>query len=158
MWRDQVWILTSMLMHIITVWGQYNVHRQDPFRQLSATLQTYQRASCDGEAVNLECPTGTKISIQLVQYGRSKPSKEVRFRVRPHRLSMALIKSDTKWLINPSLLSSAGVQGFFKHKKASHNTLRSLKSSDTMDTVFLGDEIDVQIRQIYEWMKRRCLP
>ena len=69
--------------------AQYNVYRQDPFALLSATLQTYQRASCDGQALNLECPTGTKISIQLVQYGRSKPSSEVR------HLTSKIWKSDT---------------------------------------------------------------
>ena len=33
--------------------------------------QTYQRAACDGQTINLDCPPGTKIAIQLVQYGRS---------------------------------------------------------------------------------------
>ena len=41
------------------------------------TLQTYQKAACDGQAINLECPSGTKIAIQLVQYGRSLPSSQV---------------------------------------------------------------------------------
>ena len=57
---------------------QYKVYRQDPFALLSGTLQTYQEASCDNEALSLECPAGTKISIQLVQYGRSAPSAQVR--------------------------------------------------------------------------------
>ena len=58
--------------------GQYTVYRQDPFALLSGTLQTYQRAACDSQVLNLECPVGTKISIQLVQYGRSLPSAQVR--------------------------------------------------------------------------------
>ena len=57
---------------------QYNVYRQDPFAVLSRTLLTYQQAACDGTVLNLVCPTGTKISIQLVQYGRTAPSSEVR--------------------------------------------------------------------------------
>lgn len=56
---------------------QYKVQRQDPFALLSATLQTYQEASCDNQVLSLECPSGTKISIQLVQYGRSAPSNQV---------------------------------------------------------------------------------
>lgn len=58
--------------------GQYNVYRQDPFAILSRTLLTYQQAACDGQVLNLLCPTGTKISIQLVQYGRTAPSSQVR--------------------------------------------------------------------------------
>ena len=57
---------------------QYNVYRQDPFAVLSRTLLTYQQAACDGTVLNLVCPPGTKISIQLVQYGRTAPSTEVR--------------------------------------------------------------------------------
>ena len=38
---------------------------------LSTFKQTYQRAACDGQTINLDCPPGTKIAIQLVQYGRS---------------------------------------------------------------------------------------
>ncbi|XP_043204864.1 protein eva-1 homolog C-like, partial [Amphibalanus amphitrite] len=37
---------------------------------LSGTLRTFQVASCDGELLRLECPAGTTVSIQLVQYGR----------------------------------------------------------------------------------------
>jgi hypothetical protein len=40
-------------------------------------IQTYQKAACDGQTINLDCPSGTKIAIQLVQYGRSAPSSEV---------------------------------------------------------------------------------
>lgn len=56
---------------------QYKVHRQDPFALLSGTLRTYQQAACDSQVLNLLCPTGTKISIQLVHYGRSAPSSQV---------------------------------------------------------------------------------
>lgn len=56
---------------------QYDVYRQDHFALLSGTLLTYQQAACDGQVLNLLCPTGTKISIQLVQYGRSAPSSQV---------------------------------------------------------------------------------
>ena len=63
------------------IWGlgysQYNVYRQDPFAILSRTLLTYQQAACDGQVLNLICPTSTKISIQLVQYGRTAPSSQV---------------------------------------------------------------------------------
>ena len=45
-------------------------------------IQTYQKAACDGQAINLDCPSGTKIAIQLVQYGRSAPSSEVNTIVR----------------------------------------------------------------------------
>ncbi|OXA41782.1 Protein eva-1 C [Folsomia candida] len=41
---------------------------------LSGTLRTYQKAGCDGEYVILRCPTGTTISVQLAQYGKTAPS------------------------------------------------------------------------------------
>lgn len=41
---------------------------------LSGTLQTYQKAACDEEWVNIRCPTGTTISIQLAQYGKTAPA------------------------------------------------------------------------------------
>jgi len=56
---------------------QYNVYRQDPFAILSRTLLTYQQAACGGQVLDLVCPSGTKISIQLVQYGRTAPSSQV---------------------------------------------------------------------------------
>ena len=46
-------------------------------------IQTYQKAACDGQAINLDCPSGTKIAIQLVQYGRSAPSSEVGILIIP---------------------------------------------------------------------------
>jgi len=57
--------------------SQYSIQRQDPFALLFGTLQTYQRASCDGEELNLDCPANTTISIQFVQYGRTRPSAQV---------------------------------------------------------------------------------
>jgi len=64
-------------MIIIFESEQYNVIRKDPFAALAETLKTNQRASCDGDVLHMECPTGTKISIQLVMYGRSAPSATV---------------------------------------------------------------------------------
>eukprot|EP00091_Calanus_sinicus_P010016 TRINITY_DN23277_c0_g1_i1.p1 TRINITY_DN23277_c0_g1~~TRINITY_DN23277_c0_g1_i1.p1 ORF type:complete len:103 (-),score=19.98 TRINITY_DN23277_c0_g1_i1:58-366(-) len=55
----------------------YNVIRKDPFATLAETLKTNQRAACDGDSLQMECPIGTKISIQLVVYGRSAPSSTV---------------------------------------------------------------------------------
>ena len=86
---------------------QYNVYRQDPFAVLSRTLLTYQQAACDGTVLNLVCPTGTKISIQLVQYGRTAPSSEVRLvwtpfkSLRPKEFSLrVLLKSAGKCFLN----------------------------------------------------------
>ena len=42
---------------------QYNVIRKDPFAALAETLKTNQRASCDGDVLHMECPTGTKVVI-----------------------------------------------------------------------------------------------
>jgi len=57
--------------------GQYNLVRRDPFASLGETLHTRQRAACDGENLSLECPAGSKVSIQLVRYGREAPSEQV---------------------------------------------------------------------------------
>lgn len=37
---------------------------------LSGTLRTYQKAGCDHEYVQLNCPRGTTISIEFAQYGK----------------------------------------------------------------------------------------
>lgn len=37
---------------------------------LSGTLRTYQRAGCDHEYVQLNCPRGTTVSIEFAQYGK----------------------------------------------------------------------------------------
>jgi len=69
--------LTLILLLILDVVSSYNVVRKDPFASLSETLVTRQRAACDGDILVLECPARTKISIQLVIYGRSAPSSQV---------------------------------------------------------------------------------
>jgi len=79
---------------------QYNVYRQDPFAVLSRTLLTYQQAACDGTVLNLVCPTGTKISIQLVQYGRTAPSSEVRQLRNRKLLFIWFVKKDNLMLLN----------------------------------------------------------
>lgn len=75
--KMRIRLLFLLLVSICGLNGQYNVYRHDPFALLSATLKTYQEAACDGQELNLQCPQGTKISIQLVQYGRSAPSDQV---------------------------------------------------------------------------------
>ncbi|XP_037080568.1 protein eva-1 homolog C-like [Pollicipes pollicipes] len=50
--------------------GSQRVFREDRLALLSGTLRTFQVASCDGDQLRLECPAGTTVSIQLVQYGR----------------------------------------------------------------------------------------
>ena len=42
----------------------YNVIRKDPFAILAETLKTNQRAACDGDSLQMECPIGTKVYIQ----------------------------------------------------------------------------------------------
>ena len=41
----------------------YNVIRKDPFAKLAETLKTNQRAACDGDSLQMECPIGTKVYI-----------------------------------------------------------------------------------------------
>jgi hypothetical protein len=41
---------------------QYQLVREDPFAELAASFQTRQAAACDGEVLNLNCPSGTKVS------------------------------------------------------------------------------------------------
>jgi len=55
----------------------YNIVRRDPFAILAQTLKSKQRAACDGDSLKLECPPGTKLSIQLVLYGRTSPSSSI---------------------------------------------------------------------------------
>jgi len=66
-----------LLLGLLPLVSAYNVVRRDPFRSLSETLVTKQAHACDGDILQLECPARTKISIQLVLYGRSAPSKDV---------------------------------------------------------------------------------
>ena len=79
--------LTAFWLHFASC--QYNVYRQDPFAILSRTLLTYQEAACDGQVLDLVCPSGTKISIQLVQYGRTAPSSQVKFSIQYYILFSA---------------------------------------------------------------------
>ncbi|XP_035715663.1 protein eva-1 isoform X4 [Folsomia candida] len=63
-----------LLLRSLPIATSYQVYRTDPFALLSGTLRTYQKAGCDGEYVILRCPTGTTISVQLAQYGKTAPS------------------------------------------------------------------------------------
>ncbi len=74
---DCLQILLWLLAAADLCTSQYSIQRQDPFALLFGTLQTYQRAACDGEELNLDCPANTTISIQFVQYGRTRPSSQV---------------------------------------------------------------------------------
>ena len=69
--------LVPTILYFLDVTTGYNVIRKDPFASLSETLVTYQNASCDGDILHMECPPGTKISIQLVLYGRKARSDEI---------------------------------------------------------------------------------
>ena len=42
--------------------SQYQLVREDPFAQLSGSLQTRQAAACDGEILGLDCPHGSKVN------------------------------------------------------------------------------------------------
>lgn len=74
MGRGFVTVTVLIVLDVITC---YNVVRKDPFASLSETLVTRQRAACDGDILVLDCPARTKVSIQLVLYGRSAPSSQV---------------------------------------------------------------------------------
>ena len=70
------WSVKTLLCFLPLTAG-YNVIRRDPFARLSETLVTHQNASCDGDILHMSCPTGTKISLQLVLYGRKAPSDKI---------------------------------------------------------------------------------
>ncbi|XP_040580848.1 uncharacterized protein [Lepeophtheirus salmonis] len=75
---ERIYFYLPFLLILVThVGAQYKVYRNDPFALLSGTLRTYQKAACDSQTLSLECPVGTKISIQLVKYGRNKPSSQI---------------------------------------------------------------------------------
>jgi hypothetical protein len=40
---------------------QYQLVREDPFAEMATSFQTRQAAACDGEVLNLNCPSGTKV-------------------------------------------------------------------------------------------------
>ena len=71
------WLVSILCLSPIIPGSGYNVIRKDPFASLSETLVTHQTASCDGDILHMECPPATKISIQLVLYGRQAPSDTV---------------------------------------------------------------------------------
>ncbi|XP_044765402.1 protein eva-1 isoform X1 [Coccinella septempunctata] len=62
--------LVLVLFHVLAVYG-------DNLALLSGTLRTFQKAACDEETMTLKCPSGTSISIQLAQYGKSAPSRSL---------------------------------------------------------------------------------
>ena len=68
-------VITITLLATLT--AGYNVVRKDPFASLSSTLVTHQKASCDGDILAMSCPAGTKISLQLVLYGRQAPTDKI---------------------------------------------------------------------------------
>jgi len=70
-------ILLLLLLHILPFSSQYTLVRRDPLAALGETLVTKQRHACDGDNLSLECPAGTKVSLQLVRYGRDTPSEQV---------------------------------------------------------------------------------
>ena len=76
-WRWLVVVVTILSCSPVRPGSGYNVIRKDPFASLSETLVTHQTASCDGDVLHMECPPATKISIQLVLYGRQAPSDKV---------------------------------------------------------------------------------
>lgn len=69
---------------------------------LSGTLRTYQRAGCDDEFVTLKCPTGTRISIEVAQYGKSATTKPLCNHKNSQPLSK-LYNSNTSCLWSNSL-------------------------------------------------------
>ena len=42
---------------------QYQLVREDPFAEMATSFQTRQAAACDGEVLNLNCPSGTKVGL-----------------------------------------------------------------------------------------------
>ena len=57
-WTDG--LVTFLLLICITGHADcYNVVRKDPFASLSETLVTHQRAACDEDVLQLQCPSGT---------------------------------------------------------------------------------------------------
>ncbi|XP_065165488.1 protein eva-1 homolog C-like isoform X2 [Atheta coriaria] len=49
----------------------------DNLALLSGTLRTFQQAGCDDDLVTLKCPPGTSISVELAQYGKASPEKQL---------------------------------------------------------------------------------
>ena len=64
----RLWLL---VLYVLTCCpAQYQIVRQDPFAQLSETLQTHQQAACDGERLELVCHTNTKVRTYRVQQNK----------------------------------------------------------------------------------------
>ncbi len=42
---------------------------------LSGTLKTYHRTACDFDKIQLTCPRGTSITIDIAQYKKPSPGK-----------------------------------------------------------------------------------
>ena len=73
------WLVIILSLSEARPGSGYNVIRKDPFASLSETLVTHQTASCDGDVLHMECPPATKISIQLVLYGRQATSDKAKY-------------------------------------------------------------------------------
>lgn len=48
---------------------------------LSGTLRTYHKTACDFDKIQLSCPRGTSITIEIAQYKKPSPGKKVYFLV-----------------------------------------------------------------------------
>ena len=70
-------VITITIHCVLLITAGYNVIRKDPFASLSSTLVSQQKASCDGEILQMSCPPATKISLQLVLYGRQAPTDQI---------------------------------------------------------------------------------
>lgn len=42
---------------------------------LSGTLKTYHKTACDFDKIQLSCPRGTSITIEIAQYKKPSPGK-----------------------------------------------------------------------------------
>ncbi|XP_065584935.1 protein eva-1 homolog C-like isoform X2 [Artemia franciscana] len=49
----------------------------DNLALLDGTLRTFQQAACDGEVLDLQCPLGTAVNIQIAHYGRASNDVEI---------------------------------------------------------------------------------
>ena len=57
--------LCPLLFFILEIAGtQFNIQRENPFKQLSKSLQTFHVEECDGDVVSLICPQGTKVTCR----------------------------------------------------------------------------------------------
>ena len=54
--------LCPLLFLILEIVGtQFNIQRENPFKQLSQSLQNFHIVEYDGAVVSLICPQGTKV-------------------------------------------------------------------------------------------------